>query len=158
MTMSDMIDVQQASQRLEAAVRALTDSLTASPQPEEEVSTCNWEVLRALAVYQDAADRPENPAVLEWVPPLVEIEEDRDHDKVIQFATWVFSITDEQRAVSSGIRRLGDRRDEEQRLDSAADVVGALFDQEQGWPDVEAYEQMGLELELVNQSTHTMLA
>ncbi|MQA80784.1 MAG: hypothetical protein GEV10_20270 [Streptosporangiales bacterium] len=153
----DTTDVQQASERLENAVRALTRVLTDSDRSDDDVTACDWDVLRALAEYQDAAERPDNPAVLEWVPPLLEIEETAGpEDKVIQFATWVFTVTDEQRAVTGGAERLAGLG-EERRPETAASVVGALVDEELAWPDIDAYGQLGLDLDLVRYSTHTML-
>src|SRR4051794_16703386 len=97
----DTTELRQASERVERAVRVLTDALEAE-SGADEVTARNWEVLRSLAGYQDVAMRPEYPSVLEWVPPLLEIEDgDRSHDKVVHFATWVFSVTDEAVAVAA---------------------------------------------------------
>lgn len=153
----DTIDVRQASERLENAVRALTRALTDADRSDDDVTACDWDVLRALAEYQDAAERPENPAVLQWVPPLLEIEDTSGpDDKVIQFATWVFTVTDERRAVAGGAERLASLG-EERRPTTPAAVMGALVDEELAWPDVDAYGRLGLDLDLVRYSTHTML-
>lgn len=145
-------DVQEAAERIERAVRALTAALTGGAGAEE-VTACDWEVLRSLAAYADAADRPEYETSLTWVPPLLDIEaEEDDRDKVIHFATWVFAVADEQRAMSATAPD-----GPEQPITSAADVVSTRFDREVSWPDAAAYEQLGLDLELVRHTTHTML-
>jgi hypothetical protein len=152
----DTTELRQASERVERAVRALTDALEAD-SGADEVTARNWEVLRSLAGYQDAAMRPEYQSVLEWVPPLLEIEDgDRSHDKVVHFATWVFSVTDEARAVAAARERLADEPDGAEYVEHASDAVGVLFDEDMRWP--EGYEQLGLDLELVTHSSHTMLA
>ncbi|HEX6443740.1 MAG TPA: hypothetical protein VF053_01530 [Streptosporangiales bacterium] len=152
----DNTELRQASERVERAIRELTDALDAESGPED-VTARNWEVLRSLAAYQDAAMRPEYPSVLEWVPPLLEIEDgDRSRDKVVHFATWVFSVTDEARAVAAARERLADDPDEAEFVGHAAEAVGVLFDEDVRWP--EGYEQLGLDLELVTHSSHTMLA
>lgn len=152
----DTTELRQASERVERAVRALTDALEAD-SGADEVTARNWEVLRSLAGYQDAAMRPEYPSVLEWVPPLLEIEDgDRSHDKVIHFATWVFSVDDEARVVAATRERLADEPDGAEFVEHASDAVGALFEEDVHWG--EEYEQLGLDLELVTHSSHTMLA
>lgn len=157
MDTTDTTELRQASERVERAVRALTDALDGPDVGDEEVTARNWEVLRSLAAYQDAAMRPEYPRVLEWVPPLLEIEDgDRTRDKVIHFATWVFSVADEPRAVAAAQSRLADDPDGAEFVEHASDAVGVLFDEDMTWPD--GYEQLGLDLELVTHSSHTMLA
>lgn len=145
-------DVRDAAQRLERAVRDLTTALTGEASAEE-VTACDWEVLRSLAVYADAADRPEYDTTLAWVPPLLDIEAEEDaRAKVLHFATWVFAVDDEQRAMSATAPDGPERP-----ITSAADVVSTRFDREATWPDIDAYEQLGLDLELVRHTTHTML-
>lgn len=152
----DTTELRQASERVERAVRSLTDALE-SELDDDEVTARNWEVLRSLAGYQDAAMRPEYPSVVEWVPPLLEIEDgDRSHDKVIHFATWVFSVTDEDRAVEAARARLADEPDDAAFVEHAADAVGVLFEEDVRWG--EEFEQLGLDLELVTHSSHTMFA
>lgn len=152
----DTTELRQASERVEHAVKALTDALEAGLDADE-VTARNWEVLRSLAAYQDAAMRPEYPSVLEWVPPLLEIEDgDRSHDKVIHFATWVFSVTDEGRAVAAARSRTDGDADGAPYVEHAADAVSVLFDEDMTWP--EEYEQLGLDLEFLTHSSHTMLA
>ncbi|HEX6443743.1 MAG TPA: hypothetical protein VF053_01545 [Streptosporangiales bacterium] len=149
-------ELQQAAERVQRAVRALTAALERG-RAAEEVTAGNWEVLRSLAVYQEAATRPEHPSVLEWVPPVPEIEDgDRSRDKVVHFATWVFAVTDEARAVAAARSRLAGHQDGAGFVEHAADAVGVLFDEDAHWPD--GYEQLGLDLELVTHSSHTMLA
>lgn len=151
----DTTELRQAAERVEHAVQALTDALE-SELGADDVTARNWEVLRSLAGYQDAATRPEYPSVLEWVPPLLEIEDgDRSHDQVVHFATWVFSVTDEARAVAAARSRLADDPDGTEIVEHAADAVGVLFDEDMTWP--EEYEQLGLDLEFVTHSSHTML-
>lgn len=153
----DTTELRQASERVERAIRALTDALEVSDPGGDEVTARNWEVLRSLAAYQDAAMRPEYPSVLEWVPPLLEIEGgDRTHDRVVHFATWVFSVTDEDRVVAAARSRLADDPDGAEFVEHAADAVGVLFDEDATWPD--GYEQLGLDLEFVTHSSHTMFA
>lgn len=152
----DTTELRQASERVERAIRSLTDALE-SEVGADEVTARNWEVLRSLAGYQDAAMRPEYPSVVEWVPPLLEIEDgDRSHDKVIHFATWVFSVTDEARAVAGARARIADDPDGAEFVEHASDAVGVLFDEDVRWG--EEYEQLGLDLELVTYSSHTMFA
>lgn len=152
-------ELRKASERVEQAIRSLTDTLTVGPAGDDRVTARSWEVLRSLAAYRDAALVPVNPAVLEWVPPLLEIEAaDRSRDKVIHFATWVFTVTDRTKAVAAGRARLAREPDDPRRVESAADAVGILFDEDMTWPELREYEQLGLDLELVEHSSHTMLA
>lgn len=155
----DAIELRHASERVEQAIRSLTDTLTRRPVSDDQVTAQSWEVLRSLAAYKDAALRPENPAVLEWVPPLLEIEAgDRSRDKVIHFATWVFAVTDRTKAVAAGRTRLAGEPDDPMRVESAADAVHVLFDLDMTWPNLREYEQLGLDLEFVEYSSHAMLA
>ncbi|MBO0826665.1 MAG: hypothetical protein J2P24_02675 [Streptosporangiales bacterium] len=152
----DTTELRQASERAERAIRSLTDALEAEVGAEEATAR-NWEVLRSLAGYQDAATRPEYPTVLEWVPPLLEVEEgDRSRDKVVHFATWVFSVADEARAVAAARSRLAGDPDGADFVEHASDAVAVLFDEDVRWG--EEYEQLGLDLELVTHSSHTMFA
>lgn len=156
-----MIDVTEAARQVDEAVRDLTAALV-DGLPEDEVSRRNLAVLRALAAYRDAADRPEHPAVLSWVPPIVEVEDlDDEHegrDKILHSATWVFTVDDHDAIVAAGRRRLAPTERGSANLDTSADVVSALFDEEMAWPDFQAYEEMGLSLAMVDFSSQTLVA
>lgn len=156
-----MNDVTAAAQLVDEAMRELTAALV-DGLPEDEVARRNLEVLRALAAYRDAADRPEHPAVLSWVPPMVEVEDlDDEHagrDKILHCATWVFTVDDHDRIVADGRRRLAPTERGNEGLDTSADVVSALFDEEMTWPDFQAYEEMGLSLAMVDFSSQTLVA
>ncbi|MQA80781.1 MAG: hypothetical protein GEV10_20255 [Streptosporangiales bacterium] len=156
-----MIDVTEAARQVDEAMRALTASLV-DGRPEDEVARRNLEVLRALAEYRDAANRPEYPSVLSWVPPIVEVEDlDDEHegrDKILHSATWVFTVDDHDKVVADGRRRLAPTERGNANLDTSADVVSALFDEEMTWPDFQAYEEMGLSLAVVDFSSQTLVA
>lgn len=153
-----MHDITEASARVTAAVEELTRCLTAG-EPEDEVARRNLDVMRALAMYRDAADRPETPAVLDWVPPIVEVEELADElrtDRIVHTATWVFSVADQTKVVRGGRSRLSATGCDTSSLRTSAEVVSALFDEELTWPDFQAYDELGLTLELVDATSQSL--
>lgn len=67
-------------------------------------------------------------------------------------------MNDRTKAVAAGRARLAGGQDDHMRVESPADTVHVLFDIDMTWPDLREYEQLGLDLEFVEYSSHTMLA
>lgn len=131
----------RAAEVLREAVARLIEHAAGDGRPAAE-----WDLLRALADYRAALASSEGIDVLGWVPPVDELDvmDDRaGRDVVMQVATWFFSVADPQRVTSESRRRLADPVP----VRGISDVVANLADAEIDWPDVDAYEAMGLSIE-----------
>lgn len=151
-------DLVTAADRLIDDIRTLTDCIL-DDGSDEERTQLNWAVLRSLDHYRNVASwtTERSPDVLEWVPELAEIEETFDDhrglDRIIQFATWVFAVTDAEEFMRKGRENVAVY--ESVDADSAvASVVAGRFDSEIDWPDFNRYADAGLRLEHMQYSTH----
>lgn len=140
----------EAASALRAAVENFIDRTAGGS--DEEIALSDQELLEALANFRAASDGPERPNVLSWVPPVEELDDESGEDKVMLVATWFFAVEDAERALSAGRARAmaagTEPTDPEwEWLDTVSGVVNVLFDQELDWPDIDAYADLGLNVE-----------
>lgn len=131
----------RAAQVLREAVARFTEHAAGDGGPPAE-----WDLLRALADYRAALASSQGADVLGWVPPVDELDELDDgkgRDVVMQVATWFLTVADPRRVMSEGRRRLAAPLP----VEGIPDVVANLAEAEIDWPDVDAYEAMGLSVE-----------
>lgn len=139
---------------LREAVVAFTSRATASDAADDELAASEWTLLRALADFREALASPDSPEVLGWVPPVEELDDEGvpATDKVMQVATWFFSVADSDQVLVAGRERVAVAAAvasgvEAVPVRTVSDVVGMLAESEIDWPDVDAYESMGLSVD-----------
>ena len=134
---------------LRAAVAAFTERATASGGSDDDLAASEWALLRALADFREALASPEAPEVLGWVPPVEELDDDPTAtDKVMQVATWFFSVADHDQVLVAGRERVAaSAGGEDVYVRTVSDVVGMLAEAEIDWPDPDQYEPMGLSVD-----------
>lgn len=134
----------EATSALRAAMETFLDRTAGGT--DEEIAASDWALLEALADFRAAADQPN---VLSWVPPVDELDEETGGDKVILVTSWFFAVNDAERVRTAGRARAvaagGDP--ESEWLGTVSGVLNVLADQELDWPDIEAYEDIGLDIE-----------